>query len=250
MRELTKNEKNLLTILGIILIGWGSYHFIITPQSQKLEALKGQKLEYQTKIDENHAIMSQENNVKEKLYILGQEQDELASQYFSKLDQPQITYLLNDLLAVDHIEILDMSIDVPDYEAFGESQVKKLNVSISYAGDYMGVIDMLKSLKNSPKKILIDSVSMDRDDEGSLWGDVALRIYGLDDLVSEGEELMMVHSGKRELGKTPFTAYSGYVESNDTTDDLPAGLNPYSPEFSVDYEKESAISVMPGEERK
>ena len=144
MRELTRNEKILITVLGIVLIGWGSYHLIITPQSQKLETLKTDKLEYERKIGENHAMILKENDVNEGLYRQAEEKDQLASKYFSNLQQAQITYLLNDLLAEDDLEILDMNINMPDYEEFGENQVKKMDILISYAGDYMGVMEALK----------------------------------------------------------------------------------------------------------
>lgn len=264
MRELTKNEKILLTILGIVLIGWGSYQFIISPQSQQLEAYNTQKLEYQDKINEMSAVLLKENDIDNGLDRLEKEKVELAAGYFPELDQAQITYSLNDLLAVDHVTITDMNIDRPGYEEMGEFQVKKMDISLSYEGSYMGVMTMMKSLKASPRKILVDNVSMDRQDGGSLVGNIGLKIYGLDEIIDEddAEEVIKIPAGKWDYGSTPFLAYSSYREDNysgtdswepsDPTNSTgPQGpaesLNPYTPEFSLDYEKENIISLVPGE---
>ena len=271
MRELTKSEKRLLGILGIILVGWGSYQFIIMPQYSKLEAFSAQKVEYEDKIYEINSILSQEDSVNENLERLREEKDQLVSGYFPKLDQAQATYLLNDLLAIDEIEIVDMNFDRPTYVEFGEFQVKNMDISIPYEGTYDGVVDMIKSIQNSPRKIFIDRLSMDRDDEGNLRGNILLKIYGLDGLVDveTEEDVIVINTEKRALMSTPFTAYSSYSvdrpstgeddwwESvNPSTGNIPGdsapseGLTPYSPGFSVDYEKENEISFRPNEELK
>ena len=272
MRELTKNEKVLLTILAIVLIGWGSYQFIITPQLQQLEAYNTQKLEYEDKFNEMKAILLKENDIENSLDKLGKEKTELAAGYFPELDQAQITYSLNDLLAVDHVTITDMNIDRPGYEEMGEFQVKKMDISLSFEGNYMGVMTMMKSLKASPRKILVNNVSMDRQDPGRLVGNIGLKIYGLDEIINEddGKEVIIIPAAKRDYGRTPFLAFNGYREdgyredSYNATDswessapinpaDLqgPAeSLTPYSPGFSLDYEKENTISIVPGERLK
>lgn len=277
MRELTKNEKSLLSILGIILIGWGTYQFVITPQLRKLESFNAQKLEYQEKIDEIESIFKKEDAINKDLDALRGERDESVSQYFPKVDQAQVTYLLNDLLEKDDINILDMNFERSSYEDFGEVQVKNMGISIAYEGTYNAVIDVIKSLKNSPRKILVESVSMDRDDDGDVEGNIFLKIYGLDHMVSEEGEVIAIRAPKRNFTSTPFLAYRSYEEKHsskakaesssspsslDSSNysmgtgsvpnelEVPQGLNPYSPGFSVDYEKENEISFTPGQEFK
>lgn len=42
-RPLTKSEKFLLTTLGLVLLVWVSYKFVLTPQAEKLTALEASK---------------------------------------------------------------------------------------------------------------------------------------------------------------------------------------------------------------
>lgn len=279
MRELTKSEKILLMMLGVVAIGLGSLNFIIDPQIRQLEALSTQKLEYQNKLSEMAAVIQSEDEIDANLDQLGEEKKALATGYFSKLDQAQITYLLNDLLARDDFTVLDMNINKPDYEALDEFQVKKMEITIAYEGSYMGVMDTIRALKNSPRKILVDRISMDKGEDGRLMGDMALKIYGLDHIADEVVDVIIHHGEKRNYGSTPFSPYESYLEYlegeealsggyNPQEPDRPSdvdnplepgdssglggptgpgdGLNPYSPEYSVDYEKDNTISTVPG----
>lgn len=268
MRELTKNEKGLLAILGILLIGWGAYQFIITPQAQKLVSVSAERVEYEDKIQESNMLINRQESIYEDLDRLIEEQEEMVSGYFPKLHQAQTTYLLNDLLTVDDVEIKGMDFTRPEYEEFGDLQVKRMDISISYEGTYDAIMEVIKALKSSPRKIVVDTVSMDSQPEGLLEGSIALKVYGLDDMVDEDGDVIVIQKGKRDSIKTPFSVYESYDDGReDQLDpdevnpwDNPSDpsrpsepreeLKPYSPEFSVDYEKDGTISVIPGVERK
>lgn len=261
MRELTKNEKILLNILGIILIGWGTYHFIFTPQSRKIDALKTQKLEYQEEINEMNDILSREDDINKRLVILKDQEDEIVSQYFPKFDQAQVIYLLNSLLDKDDITILDMGFSRPGYEEIQGIQMKNMTLSVHFEGAYEGIQDVIKAIKNSSRKILVDNLSVERDQGGSLEGSISLNVYALDEIVNADGDVIPLYNERRNFVTTPFLAYDGYQENDPSTDgwgaypegdepgglDPSQGLNPYSPEFSLDYKKENEISEIPGE---
>ena len=48
-RELTKNEKFLLSLLAVVLFLWLVFKFVLTPQAERLNMLRTQKIEYQEK---------------------------------------------------------------------------------------------------------------------------------------------------------------------------------------------------------
>ena len=207
MRELTKSEKVLLSILSIVLIGWGSYQFILVPQAQKLEILAIERIDCEDRVAQMEDIFSRETAINERLEALTEEKNQIISTYFPKLDQAQLTHLLNDLLDKDDIKITDMNFERPIYEEFGEFDVKNMAMSTPYEGSYSGVVAVINAIQSSPRKILIESVSMDRDDEGGLKGDIHLRIYGLDQIVGEEGDVIEIPTEKRNPGKTPFTSY-------------------------------------------
>ena len=269
MRELKSSEKVLLGSLAIILVVLSSYQFVITPQERKLEDFNRQKIEYQDKINENGNLISRENQIDADLLILDEEKELLASKYFPKLDQAQAIYLLNSLLIDDEIEVSDMDFDRPSFEEVGDLQMKHMDISVPFEGTYSAIINLINNLNNSPRHILINSVNMDRDSNNTLTGNISVRIYGLDEMTDSDKDAVIIPVEEREIeDATPFTAYSGYVEKDNnqgqsigeqgqgvgsgntgsTGEDANEGalqeINPYSPEYSIDYEKDNESSAL------
>ncbi len=248
-RELTKNEKFLLTLLGIIIVLWGSYRFIITPQAEKMESLKAQKLEYQEKIDEINDVLRRESNINKEWDILHKEKEDIVSQYFPKLDQAQIIYLLNSLLDKDTVSVVDMNFNRPSYEDIGGFQVKNMDISLPYNGSYLGVVDIIKALKSSPRKILLDSVSMDRDTEGKLNGNMSLKIYSLEGIADTKSDVVYIDIAKEESKNTPFAPFENYKiegEGGNGTTEL-SEIKPYVEETLLDFESRNTY-FLPSQE--
>ena len=254
-RELTKNEKFLLTLLGIIIVLWGSYRFIITPQAERMEDLKAQKLNYQEKIDEINDVLRRESNITKEWDVLHKEKEDIVSQYFPKLDQAQIIYLLNELLKDETMSVVDMSFNRPNYEEIGGFQVKNMEISIPYNGFYTGVIDTINALRSSPRKILLDSVSMDRDIDGKLNGNMALKIYSLEGIADTKSDVVYIDIAKEESKGTPFAPFEEFKDiwENGAVDKSPKDINnikevkPYVEETLLDFENKNTY-FLPSQE--
>lgn len=248
-RELTKNEKFLLTLLGIVILVWGSYNFIITPQAEKIESLNTQKLEYQTKIDEINNVLRQEGNINKEWDNLQKEKEDIISQYFPKLDQAQIIYLLNDLLEQDAVSVVDMNFNRPSYEGIGDFEVKNMDISVPYNGSYGGVVDIIKSLKGSPRKILLDSVTMDRDIEGKLNGNLSLKIYSLEGIAETDSQVVHIDTAREETKDTPFAPFNDYKTGQEYNDELSNNISqkpevkPYIEETLLDFESNNTYFI-------
>lgn len=212
-RELTKNEKFLLSILVTILVVWGSYRFVITPLDHKLSSLNAQRIRYEEKIDEINTILRNEETINNNWDILHKEKENIISKYFPKLDQAQIIYLLNDLVEKETVSVVDMNFNRPNYEEIGEFQVKNMDISIPYKGTYDGIVDVIRALKTSPRKILLDSVTMDRDNEGKLNGNMSLKVYSLDGITNTDNDVVYIDTEKLEQKITPFSPYKDYTDS-------------------------------------
>ncbi len=245
-RELTKNEKFLLTLLGIVILIWGSYSFIITPQTEKIQSLNAQKIEYQTKIDEINDVLRREGNINKEWDSLHKEKEDIIAQYFPKLDQAQIIYLLNGLLEEEAVSVVDMSFNRPDYEDIGDFKVKNMEISIPYNGSYVGVVDIIKSLKGSPRKILLDSVTMDRDSEGKLNGNMFLKVYSLEGIADTNSDVVYIDLAKEESKNTPFAPFNEYksgeeYSSGNMSGEVPGRFEekPYVEETLLDFESKN-----------
>lgn len=249
IRELTKNEKFLLTLLGIVLLVWGSYRFVITPQVQKIENLSAQKLEYQGKIDEINDVLRKESNINKEWDRLHKEKEDIISQYFPKLDQAQIIYLLNDLLEQEAVSVVDMNFNRPDYEDIGDFQVKNMDIFIPYNGSYTGVVDIIKALKSSPRKILLDSVTMDMATDGKLNGNMALKIYSLEGIADTNSEVVYIDTAKEESKNTPFAPFDEYKMEDEEGREITETVEtkPYIEEILLDFESKNTY-FLPSQE--
>lgn len=213
-RPLTKSEKFLIISLGVIILVWGFFRFILTPQEDKIIALEGEKLELDTRILDMNNTLKKEDKIKKERDILQVERDQILSQYFPRLDQSQIIYLLNALVADDRVDIADYNFNRPSTEKIGEMEVKQMEVSIPFNGNYDGIVNVVNSIGTSPRRILVDTLSLDRKDEKELGGTMSLKIYSLEGLAETNPNVIQVSAYNGSGEGSPFGAFSGYKDPN------------------------------------
>ena len=218
-RPLTKNEKFLLTALGLILIFWASFKFIFDPQAAKMEELEMDRALYDAEIVEHNRILKNEQKIKEELKILTVERDEILSNYFPALDQAQILYLLNDLVRDERVNVADLNFTRPSTETKGELEIHKMDVNIPLKGSYDGIYDIVKAIENSPRRILVNNLTLDRDNSDQLAGSMNLKIYSLEGLAKADRDVISVDIAHDGDTKTPFTPYSNYMEPISSNED-------------------------------
>lgn len=63
-RTMTKNEKMLLILLGIVIIFWATFRFIIIPQKDKLQILADEKTRYEEEISQLNLILKKKKRLK------------------------------------------------------------------------------------------------------------------------------------------------------------------------------------------
>lgn len=218
-RELTNNEKILLSILEIAIIVWVAYRFIITPQREKISTLNEQRLEYQQKIEEMNLVLRKESDINKEWETLHREKEQIISKYFPKLDQAQIIYLLNDLIEHENVSIVDLNFSKPSFENLGGFQVKNMEISLPYNGEYGGIVDIVNAIKKSPRKILVDSLSMDRNSGGTLNGNMSLKIYSLEGIADGDEDVIYIDMPSNSSKETPFAKYRDFAITEELEDE-------------------------------
>ncbi len=212
-RPLTKNEKFLITALGLVLVFWMFFKFIFDPQAGKLEELEKDRENYHGQIIEYNRILKNEESIKEDFLLSIGERDKILSAYFPSLDQAQILYLLNDLMADDRVNISDMSFTRPSTETKGEQDIYKMDVNIPISGSYDGILDIVRAIENGPRKILVNSLSLGNENNDQLAGNMNLKIYSLEGLAKAEKDIIPIDITTDGNPKTPFTPYSDFVEA-------------------------------------
>lgn len=210
LRPLTGSEKVLLALLGIVLVVYLSYNFILTPQAERVISLEAEAAELDNRIAEMNETIKKEENIKKEWEMLHRERDEILKNYFPVLDQAQIIYLLNDLIKEDGAKISVLSFDTPAEETMGEMAVKKMSISVPYNGSYERTMNTIKSLGASPRRIVIDNLSMDRDTDSNLTGSMTLKIYSLEGIAVTDPEVIHVETAEGSKEGSLFAPYEGY----------------------------------------
>ena len=255
MRKFTKNEKVLLTLLGIIIIFWAAFRFVITPQASKLQILMDKRYEYEEKISYMNNILKDEKNIDEKWNRLYREKDMITNKYFSNLDQPEIIYLLNEILDNEELDVLDINFNRPSEEQINDLMVKTMNITIPYRSSYEGLIQTIKGVDLSPKKILISDLIMDKVEDNQLAGNISLKIYSLEGIVETGEDFSYIDIVSDSDKFNPFRPFDDYKEVDeglvgDSIDNVNSisgevsSLDEYNKEILEDFESEG-LYFMP-----
>jgi type IV pilus assembly protein PilO len=216
LRPLTKSEKTLLTLLGIVIVIYLSSRFILTPQAEKVSSLKAEIVTLDNQIAEMDNTVKKEDNIKKEWEMLHRERDEILKNYFPVLDQSQIIYLLNDLIADGKVAINEFSFAEPNSETMGEMAVKNMIISVPYSGSYDGTIEVIKALGSSPRRIVVDNLNMDRGSDSELSGSMSLKIYSLEGIAETDPEVIHVETADGSKEGSLFASYDGYSDVNAT----------------------------------
>lgn len=213
-RPLTGNEKFLLSALAIVLVIFLSNKFLLTPQAEEMDSLEAEKFELDVRIADMNATLKKENNLKKEKEVLYRERNDILANYFPILDQSQIIYLLNDLIKSNNMDISDYQFTSPVEEQINEMSVKKMEISLPYEGNYDGIMSVMESVKTSPRRIIIDSMTMDKTTDSEIGGNMGLKIYSLEGLADIDPNVIFVNVADGTGEGSMFNPYAGYVDPN------------------------------------
>lgn len=216
-RPLTKSEKFLLTTLSIVILIWVSNRFILTPQAEKISALEVEKLDLDTKIIDMNNTLKQEDNIKKEWEVLHRERNDILANYFPVLDQSQIIYLLNDLIAEDGVTVTDVNFSRAAAEQIGEMSVQQMGISIPFNGNYDGIVKVVQAVGTSPRRIIVDSLSMDRTNNSELGGNMSLKVYSLEGLADTDPNVIYVDTANGSGEGSLFGSFGGYTDPSTAT---------------------------------
>lgn len=213
LRPLTKSEKTLLVLLGIVVVFYLSSLFILNPQAEKVSSLNAEIVTLDNQIADMNNTIKKEDNIKKEWEMLHRERDEILKNYFPVLDQAQIIYLLNDLIVDDRVDIRDINFTNPSEETLGEMAVQNMSISLPYSGSYDGTMDIIKSLGSSPRRIVVDNLTMDREGDSNLSGNITLKIYSLEGIANTDPEVIHVETVDGDREGSLIASYDGYSDA-------------------------------------
>ena len=210
-RDLTNNERLLLTILGLVIVFLLSFKYIIDPQLNKISSLKEDQQVYSLKIAENNRILKNKESIMEERDLLFKEKTEIEKDFFKSLDQPDIIYILNELLAESYIEMESLTFNRPFMEELNGQEIQKMDILMPFNGDFESLQEIILSLEEETRKLVINNINIQKNEETEIAGNISLGVYSLSGLVeSDGDNLPIETTSDND--SNPFLPYDGYVD--------------------------------------
>lgn len=212
-RELTNNERTLITLLAIVILFWLSFKYIIDPQMLKISTLESKMDTYSLKIKENNRILKNKEAILDEKSALFIEKQNIEKDFFKSLNQPQIIYVLNELLLKSDIEIDSISFSQPFMETLNTQEIQKMDISMPFKGSFSSLNETIKSLEAETRKLVINNIDIQQGEETEIAGNINLGVYSLSGIVEgKDEELLIEMTDENKLN--PFIPYKGYVDPN------------------------------------
>lgn len=210
-RPFTKKEKVLFCLLMLVILLWASNRFVFQVQAEKLAELEGAEADYELQLMEMNEILKGEEKIKEDWRQLNRDRERILNKYFPSLDQSQIIYLLNHLIKDENIWVEDLNFNRPSSEILGDLEVPMMEVDMPFEGQYDQVLNLISAIKASPRKILIDNLSLDRWDGENIAGSMSLQIYSLEGIADLDPIVIPVEGVENDEDVIPFAPYDDYA---------------------------------------
>jgi len=210
--NISRKEKSLLLLLVAVIILWLFYKLIMTPQEAAIEQLKGEKancMQEKAKIQE---ILAKENMINSELEAVKAEYGKAVQKYYYGVDQPELMHMVNGIIDSSKLEIPSISFEMPEEAALEGIDAKLSGVALAYEGSFSDLENLLSILRHSPKRLLIEQLSLNRKASDALDGQLTLKAIaykGVEDK-KEGYFYSNAYSGQGKAD--PFEAFKGYVE--------------------------------------
>lgn len=202
---LNKRERNLLIGLGVVLLFWGYYRFIILPQSKNLASKREDRTRYENELIEIQTVIASEKEIDNRFAQINDEIDVLSEKYFSKIDQSRFILLINELLEGTGLFIQNISFAPQRTEGIGDALVEVMSVTLPYEGEYPSLILFLERIREHIPKTVIQNMNIRIKERELLSGTILLDFYSLPDLVRDTSMAYLFDSS--EINPDPFYSF-------------------------------------------
>lgn len=206
--SISKREKFLLSILLLILLSWGYIYYIAQPQMNTIRDLKDERALLEMQLQANNNLLLNRASINESLSKLQGEFLHNKGQYFSYANQDEIVLNIIEFLNEgQNISIADLNFIRPTEVAIEEINYLEHRIRVSFSGSYEKVLAFFDAVWNFEKSIIIDNLTLNKENENNLDGTLELVIYDIYPLTEERENLYEWLRDYIYKKENPFTIY-------------------------------------------
>ena len=167
-----------------MIMVWSFNKYIFRVQAKKIETLEATKTNFDVEIDEINKILEGEEFTRSELSSLTSTIYKLGNSYFPNLDQSQLIYYLEHIFIANDLKIRNLYFGEREIQNLDDFDVQYMEISIPFEGKYEDIIKLVNNLKDGPFKIIIESLSLGKINNQLLEGELLLKVYCLEDILS------------------------------------------------------------------
>lgn len=202
--RLTKREKLLLGLLIFAALFYVSYRFFVVNQTAEIETAQMELSMLDAQVARLSTLEDEEQQLDQEIGLVKAQQDEIKSEYFSLIEeQEEVILLLNEFLLNPDVSATSISFTPPALETVDEVPLSSMNVTVSYDATYPSLINLLRSVWQFDRKILVSNINMNAAEEGRLNGNLQVNLYDFAHLTDELDSLFMWFE-QMEVKTNPF----------------------------------------------
>lgn len=139
--KLSKREKMLLIVLGLLLLSVGYYQLVFIPQLEKIDELNAKVEELETLSSITKAQSSNKNNVYREFKVLNSKIYLITERFYPSIIQEKLILRLDEIIKETEINVKTMSFTYPE-KAFVE-KVEDKDAEVDMLKEYVQTYQML-----------------------------------------------------------------------------------------------------------
>ncbi len=223
--NISKKEKNLLILLLVVILYWLFYKFAFSTQADKLAELKQEKDSYNNELFKIDNILTRDKTITDKWNQLSSDIKDITEKHFSTIYQPEIMYTLNQIIDHNKLSIPGVYFSEPDNAMLNGIETRYLVITIPFEGNYGDLGTFLSHIRTSPKRFLVNQISLSKNDDGTINGQISLNTYSYDGIIESNRDSSYNAEVQKVIKEDPFKPYDGYKEKSEEDINSTEGIN-------------------------
>ncbi len=177
--KLTSREKALLGVLLALVILYIEYTYLLSGQFERINASSEVKKNLEIRLDMLNNAPKTETDLNGKIQQSMVAVNAVMDKYFVTTQQEELILLMNDLLTDSGVTAYGFVFGPPGEAALGDATFKTATITINFSATYENFEKLMKKIWGFQKMLVIDNISMSRDQSGMVSGNFDIVCYYL-----------------------------------------------------------------------
>lgn len=208
--KISKRDRNMLILLGVILIFAGYYFLLMKPKETEIAQIRESIALAETKQVEIQGKLASEKPMDEKINTLRRQLLQISESYYTELGQEEALMIVYGV-----VKSLNLNVEQFNFtKTLSETSQDTTHVlEVDYNGDYKELISFLREIRQHPKKIYVRNISIENSGE-SIKGKFQLEFNVISSMYKFSKEWM--HYVKdtpniRDITLSPFMPFPDFI---------------------------------------